>query len=127
MLIVKLGERIERGDVRLVEIDDISVRVDRSLDIFDFVGEDLRNESVEVDLGLAVERGSDVTLVRVDQIEPLTKLAIVTFEGKISLFVIRVDFDDLLESLRRDVRFEEMLLLKIRRDASRRRCAHARW
>ena len=113
-LLVELRQRVERGDVVLVEIDDVLVGVDGLLVVLDFVGVHLRDGAVDLHLRLALERRGDVAVVRVDEIEPLPQLAVAALEREVRLLVVRVDLEDLLEALRRDVRLEEVLLLQLR-------------
>ena len=56
LLLVELRERFERRDVRVVEVDDVAVGVDRAVDVLDLVGVDLGDRAVELDLRSAVER-----------------------------------------------------------------------
>ena len=95
----------------VVEVDDVPVRVDRAVDVLDLVGVDLRDGAVELDLRLALERRRDVALVGVDEVEPLPELAVAALEREVRLLVVRVDLEDLLEALRREVGLEELLLL----------------
>ena len=102
------------GDVLLVEVDDVLVRVDRPLGVLDLVGVDLRDRAVELDLGLPLERRGDVAVVGVDEVEPLAELAVVALELEVRVLVVRVDLEHLLEALRREVGLEEVLLLERR-------------
>ena len=111
-LLVELRERLERFDVLLVEVDHVAVGVDRLVRVADLVGVHLRNGPVDLDLRPPLERGGDVPLVGVDELEPLPHLAVAASQGPVGLLVVRVDLDDLLEPLRRDVRLEELLLLQ---------------
>ena len=125
LLVVELRERLERGEVRVVEVDDVLVRVDRAVGVLDLVGVDLSDRAVELDLRLAVERRRDVALVDVDELRPLAQLAVAALEGEVRLLVVRIDLEDLLEPLRRDVGLEELLLVDASRAASGCRCARA--
>ena len=100
-LVVELGQSFQRRNVVLVEVDDVLVRVDRALCVFDFVRVDLRDRRVEVDLRLPIERRRDVAVVRIDQLEPLPELAVVALQLEVGLFVVGVDLEDLLQPLAR--------------------------
>src|SRR5262249_38757180 len=62
---------------------------------------------------LSVERRVDVSVVRVDEIEPLTEASIATLETVESGLLARVDFHHLLETSGRQVGLEELLLLDV--------------
>ena len=55
-----------------------------------------------------------MTLVDVDELEPLAQLAVAALEGEVRVLVVRVDLEHLLEPRRRDVRLEELLLVDVR-------------
>jgi hypothetical protein len=55
-----------------------------------------------------------VAVVRVDQVEPVAKLAVVAFELEVGIFAVRIDLEDLLQALRRKIGLEEMLLVQRR-------------
>jgi hypothetical protein len=114
LLLVELRERLERGDVGVLDVDDVEVRVDRALGVLDLLGVDLGGRAVELDLLLAVQRRVDVAVVRVDEVVPLPQAAVAALEGLEGALVRRVDLDDLLQAGRREIRLEEVGLLVFR-------------
>ncbi len=113
-LLVELCERLERRDVRVLEVDDVLVGVDGAFRVLDFVREHLRDGTVELDLRLSLAGRGDVAVVGVHEIEPLPELAVVSLELVVSLFVVGIDLEDLFEPLRGEIRLQELVFVQRR-------------
>ncbi len=83
-----------------------------ALGVLHLVGVHLGDGTEELDLRLAIEGRRDVTVVRVDEIEPLAQLPVVALELEVRLLVVWIHFEHLLETLRRQVSLEEVLLVQ---------------
>ncbi len=113
LLLVELGEGLERGDEGVVEVDDVEVGVDRAIEILHLVRVDLGRLAPELDLLLAIVRGVDVPIEGVDEIVPLTEAPVAALEGLQGLLVRHVDLDHLLQADGGEIRLEELLLLDL--------------
>jgi len=99
LLLEELRQRFERRDVRIVDVDDVAVGVDGVVEVLDFIGVHLRHRRVELDLDRALERGVDVPVIRVDEVEPLAHTPVAALEAVERALVPAVDLDDLVKRL----------------------------
>jgi len=97
--------------VRIVDVDDVAVGVDRVIEVLHFVGVDLGHRRVELDLDRPLEGDADVPVVRVDEIEPLAQAPVAPLESDQGRLVRRIDLEHLLESCSRELGLHELLFL----------------
>jgi hypothetical protein len=114
LLLVQLAQGLERRNVGIVEIDDVPVGIDGAVDVADFFRVDLGDRTVQLDLRRRAGRFADVTLVSVDQIQPLLEAAVAALQAQVGALFCVEDLERLLVALSRNVELEEMLLLVLR-------------
>src|SRR5690606_40619302 len=107
--VVQTTERLERSDIRVVEVDDILISIDGAIDVRHLVDVDAGNLPPQLYLRLVVGRLVDVPLVSANQIQPLLEPSIAALEGDIGPFFGRRNLQGLFEPLSRRVGLEKLL------------------
>src|SRR5690606_26953418 len=107
-------EGVEGLHVALVDAEHVQVAVDRTVEVRELALVDLALRLEAADLVGPVRGRLDVPLVGVDELVPVLHVAIQAGEAVEGLEVVRVDVDDLLETLRRLRVLAELLLPHLR-------------